>query len=70
MITLTRKQKKEPDSTGGSSVAETGKRVSIRDKLLVKEVSYTYCTQIDNWKIFAPEMTGFQDRSFTVCGSS
>lgn len=38
MITLMRKQKKDSDSTGGSSMAETGKRVSIRDKLLVKEV--------------------------------
>ncbi|PSN33336.1 NEDD8-conjugating enzyme UBE2F [Blattella germanica] len=38
MITLMRKQKKESDAPGGSSASEPGKRVSIRDRLLVKEV--------------------------------
>lgn len=31
--------KKENDSPSGSSTTESSKRVSIRDKLLVKEVS-------------------------------
>ncbi|XP_021913130.1 NEDD8-conjugating enzyme UBE2F-like isoform X2 [Zootermopsis nevadensis] len=38
MITLTRKMKKENDGHSGSSTTESSKRVSIRDKLLVKEV--------------------------------
>jgi len=38
MITLQRKLKKD-GGPGSSSSTESGKRVSIRDKLLVKEVS-------------------------------
>lgn len=38
MITLNRKLKKEHTEPSNGIIAETGKRISVRDKLLVKEV--------------------------------